>query len=88
MKLRHRVKIQPVRELAAQESRRARQRRDRRLRMILAGEMRETNRRMREIRSHIDRCDRDRANARILDVVLQKISELALDLVAHAMRSL
>jgi hypothetical protein len=57
-------------------------------RVFLAGQMREKNLGMREIRRHFDRCDRDHADARILDVEPQQIGKLALDLIADALRAL
>src|SRR5437867_1080887 len=50
--------------------------------------MRHENLRVRQIRRDFDRRHRDHPDARILDVQAEKIGELALDLVADAMRAL
>ena len=62
--------------------------RDRGRRVLLAGQMGEKNLGVREVGRHLDRGDGHHADARILDVEPQQIGELALDLIADALRAL
>src|SRR5579864_165997 len=88
MELRHRIEVQAARQLAAQETGRPREPAGCRLRGFLAGEMREADGRVREIRRHVDARDGDGSYARVLDLVLQEVGKLALNLVAHPVRTL
>src|SRR6266545_1576338 len=82
MQLRHRIKIEPVRQRAAQEPGRPPERLHRFAGVLAPREMREMHVRMRKIRRHVDMSHRDRPNARILDLVAQQVGKLLLDLVA------
>src|SRR5581483_9424466 len=86
--LRHRVEVQAARQLAAQEAGRARQRRDRLLRVLFPREMREEHGRVREVGRDVDVRDRHTADARILELAGQHLRELALDLVTDALGAL
>ena len=56
--------------------------------VLAAGEMGDEHLRVRQVRRHLDRGDRDPPDARILDLVAQEVRQLALDLVADALRAL
>jgi hypothetical protein len=88
LELRHRVQVEPVRKLAAQEAPRARQRIDGLACMLLAREVGEEHPGVRQVGRDLDLGDRHPAHARILDLVGEQIGEFALDLVAHALRAL
>src|SRR6266545_7381493 len=87
VQLRDAVELEAVRELAAQISCGVLQRCDHRGRLLRAAEMRHENLRVRKIRRDFDRGHRHHADARILDVQAEKIGELALDLIADALRT-
>src|SRR5207248_8575904 len=88
MELRYRVQVEAMREFAAEEARRARERRNRLRRVLLAGKMREMHGRVRKIRRYVDLRQGHAPHARILDAVDQQIGKLALDLIRDALCAL
>src|SRR5204862_2304552 len=88
MQLRHRVELHTVRELRAQESSGASERPHRLFGVLATLEIGHEDLRMREIGRNLDRGDRDAADARVLHLLAQQLRELALDLLADALRAL
>ena len=56
--------------------------------VLAPGEVRDEDLRVREVRRHLDRGDRHPPDARVLHLVAQHLRELALDLLADALRAL
>src|ERR1051326_438307 len=87
VQMRHGVELQAMRELAPQPAGRMLQSLHCLARTSHTGQMGEEDLRILQIGRDVDRGDRDHADARILDVNAQQLRELALDLIADALRA-
>src|SRR5256885_3139845 len=77
-----------MRQRAPQKAGGTRQRRHGLGRVFLAGEMREMHGRVRQIGGNVDLRHRDTTHARVFDLVDKEITQLALNLIRHALCAL